>query len=252
MKLFNVAAIALAFGIGGAAHGATITLEKFTISGWESASSGGVFEDFENATDANRTFAGPPVRSSGGNEYGELDASGYFSPNVGIFQTLGGIGTGTTCTDLLDRGSAGCTQIALQYDPGINGQGNVLPETGFWSVNSADTYGISWQARRGDGGMFQRVAFALTDPADTGDKRLEISVGGSSKTWEDLEDGETWLAVITLDAPTDAATIDIRTSLRDGVTLDGAAIAPVPLPATVLMLLGALGMMFAFRRRRIA
>jgi len=250
MKLFNIAAVALAFGLGGAAQASTITLETFTTAGWQSAAQGGIFEDFENATAANRRFASDLARIDPvtNDVYGELNADGYNS-RVGNFTTLGGVGTGTTCTDLLDTDGGGCSQIALQYDPGINGQGNAFPETGEWSLNSADTRGMLWSAEREDGGMFQRLVFALTDPADTGAKSLDISVDGTSKSWTTLANGATWLAVINLDAPTNAVDVVIRTSLRDGFTLDGAALAPVPLPASVLFLLGGLGMMAAFRRR---
>jgi len=254
MKLLNFGAIALAFCLGGAAQASTITLETFTTAGWLSAAQGGVFEDFEDQTDDTFGFATTPggqaIRGSGSNLYGELDGGGYQSGVVGQFRTLGGIGTGSSCSDHLDVGSADCGQIALQYDPGFNGQGNALPESGAWSLNSADTEGMSWIARRGDGGMFQRIAFALTDPADNNKNRLDIVVNGShSRGWDNLTNGETWLAVITLDKPMEFAVIDIRTSLRDGFTLDGAALAPVPLPASVLFLLGGLGMMAAFRRR---
>jgi hypothetical protein len=238
MKLFNLAALALALGVGSAAQAATISFESFTTAAWQDATQGGVVEDFENATDLNRTFAGPPDRTLNGNTYGELDQFGYVSQNVGIFQSAGGVGLGTTCTDLLDRGSAGCNQIALQYDPGINGQGNVYPETGQWSLNSADTLGIVWRASLPGGGLFQRIVFALNDPGDNNEDKLTITVGDTSKTWTSLEDGATWLAIIDLDAPTDLALIDIQTSLRDGFTLDGAglSIAPIPLPASALLL----------------
>ena len=55
----------------------------------------------------NKAFV-DPVNSA---VYGELNAAGYNS-RVGNFTTLGGVGTGTTCTDLLDANGGGCSQIA--------------------------------------------------------------------------------------------------------------------------------------------
>lgn len=251
MKTLSTAVVALALGLGSTAHAATIAFDTFTSQAWQNAANGGVYEDFEDQSTDNFSFAGAP-RNAGGNLYGELAPGGYTSSTVGTFSTLGGMGMGTTCSNLLDTGSAGCNEIALQYGPGINGQGNALPDTGFWSLNSADTLGMSWDASLDNGGEFQKIAFALTDPGDNNADVLSISIGSDVWTWSDLDDGETWLAVITLDQAVTSATINIETSLRDGFTLDGAALAPVPLPAPILMLLAALGALFVMRRRQSA
>lgn len=261
MKLRHFAAAGLALGLATAGHTSTIgvTFEAFDPTNWSSAVGSGVFEDFENATDANRQFEGVP-RDEGGNLFGELDDNGFRSDTVGHFTTLGGIGGGSTCTDNLNLSGSNCDQIALQFDPGLNGQGNVLPDDGFWSLNSADTFGIGWTAERGDGGMFQRIVFALTDPADTGGQSLDISLSLDGTNFESLvqenslPDGAEWLVVLDLPAPTDLAYIEIRTEQGnpgfDGFTIDGTALAPIPLPASALLLLGGVGALVAMRRRR--
>ncbi|MGP1358537.1 VPLPA-CTERM sorting domain-containing protein [Roseicyclus sp.] len=259
MNFAKLAASALFLALGTAsANAVSITFEEFTAAGFSAATENAVVEDFENATNQNRSFAGIPPRNLAGNQYGELDDFGYMSPLVGNFRSIGGVGTGTTCANLLDLGPAGCNQIALQYDPGINGQLNILPENGFWSLNSADTLGIRWRAQLQGGGLFNRLAFAIDDPADAGQKILDIFVDGALVlTRTNLPDAARWLAVIDFDTPVDLALIDIRTSERDGFTLDGASIsaaniAPVPLPASGLLLLGGLGLMLVARRRTSA
>ena len=52
--------------------------------------------------------------------------------------------------------------------PASNGQGNAYPETGEWSLNSADTEGMLWTAEREDGGMFQRLVFRSDRPRGYG------------------------------------------------------------------------------------
>jgi hypothetical protein len=271
MHFTRIAATALAIGIGTAsAHASSIgfSFTPFTATDYANATAGAVIEDFENPTIADSGFAGgTPNVVPVGNSFGELAAAGYTSQRVGHFTTLGGTGGGSTCTDLLDTDGGGCSQIALQYDPGINGQSNILPTDGFWSLNSADTDGISWTAKLADGGMFRRIVFALDDPGDTGGRNLTIKLGDYELLDIDFDglkallgpggevNGARWLAVIDLPSSVTEAVINIgalqdyQKGRYDGFTLDGAALAPVPLPASVLFLLGGLGAMAMFRRR---
>lgn len=252
------AAVALcAVGITTSAGAVSLQFQAFSPAAWQSqVIPNAAIEDFEQPGDTYAFEPGGLPKSLNGNQFGELDSNGYVSQQVGSFTSFGSnvpeTFSGSTCQSN-DIDGQGCDQIALQYDPAINGQGNLLPAAGFWSLNSNDTLGISWHADLGDGRMFDRVAFALKDAADTGDKRLDIFVDGVLRgTQTQLANANELLVTIDFGKAVSSAKIDIVTSTRDGVTIDGAVIAPVPLPATLLLLLGGLGALAMVRRRQTA
>lgn len=253
----------LALTLGAASVSASsLSFTSFDAADWTSATAGGAVETFEVVDPRTRFAAGSSATS------GELDDDGYLS-GLGVFTTLGGTGTGGQCATYLAHGGA-CEQIALQDDTRIvdgvssakaHGQGNILPaspgDPGRHALSSADTEGIAWTAAREDGGLFDRIVFALRDPADSGAGKLDIILDGTSLFGGDLPgrlaNGATWLAVIDLDRAVASAEAGIATSRNDGFTFDGAALvetSPVPLPASVAFLLAGLGGLLALRRPR--
>ncbi|MFK7867874.1 MAG: VPLPA-CTERM sorting domain-containing protein [Roseobacter sp.] len=249
----------------------------------EKASNALAYETFEQTKDVNdsvvfegATASDPSGRSISGGafdgfRFGELGSAGYNS-HVGQFTTLPGVvGSGSTCR-AFDLGAPGCTGIALQFDPAVNGQGNTAPDLvvggqfdgdpefdqqGIWALNSNDTNGIAWSAGFG-GQTFNSLFFILRDAADAGKKSLEIdttiSIDGvqldGSFTDQRLRNDNRLLVMINFSEGVTAADVAIRTSQNDGFTFDGAGgLNVVPLPASILFLLGGLGFFGVMRRR---
>lgn len=249
----------------------------------QKASDALAYETFEQTKDVNDTvvFEGatandPSGRSiSGGTfdgfRFGELGSGGYNS-QVGQFTTIPGVvGSGSTCR-AFDLGASGCTGIALQFDPAVNGQGNTAPDLvvggqfdgdpefdqqGIWALNSNDTNGMVWSADFG-GKAFNALFFILRDAADAGKRSLAIdttiSINGvdldGSFTDHRLKNDNRLLVMINFSQSVTTADVAIRTSHNDGFTFDGAGgINVVPLPASVMFLLGGLGCLGMMRRR---
>ena len=96
----------------------------------------------------------------------------------------------------------------------------------------------------------------LADAADTG-ARMEIDVMGTTYSFARQANGNKKLVTIHLDEKVSAASVffrnlnrngDLRTN--DGFSLDDVALSTVPLPASALLLLGGIGGLAAFGRRR--
>lgn len=218
-------------------------------------------EDFENFGDAsvNSTVTfetGTITRSvSPGVNYGELTNIGI-NTRVGTITTFGNFtGTGSTCGSL-DLNRDNCSNIALQYSPDVNGQGNIAPLGGLWSLNAADTGGFVWSASSALISKISTVVFAIRDAADTG-ATVAVSTVKDGVTYSESRSGlgNDNLQLIEIDFGLEgvsSAEITIASSRRnDSMTLDGLMLiaalgnnenpAPVPLPATGLLLAGALG-----------
>jgi len=228
---------------------------------------------FENGSEG-RVIAATDTNGFAGFKFGELTSDGYFSAQVGSFTTvLGATGSGSTCRALSVTDST-CSDLALQYDPAVNGQGNTAPfdvpgssifsdsefdAPGYWSLNSADTNGISWDVMLG-GKEFDSAFFIIRDAADAGQQLLDvvaaIEVNGSTQKniygKSSLSNDNRLLVHIDFGETVTAANIKVTTSRNDGFTIDGAGISAVPLPAPALLLLTGLGGLAAFRRRKAA
>jgi hypothetical protein len=99
--------------------------------------------------------------------------------------------------------------------------------------------------------------FGVTDAADTrqrdwSDPFWKLIVGDASidhpRRFNDEGEPVTWYTIL-FDAPVRSASLLMRTGVGDGYGIVSATTAPVPLPAAGLMLMGAIGLLAAARRR---
>lgn len=179
------------------------------------------------------------------------EQSGPLSTGVGVFETLGGTGSGGTVT-----GTAGNTGTGLFLrDAPIFGRDNTTTG-GSNFLDSNDTFGINWVIS--GLGQFDSVLFNLTDVGDSGGD-LSIAAGGSvlDTIFKGRAGSLADTVLITFSGFVDEATITLRKSkLNDGFSIDDAvvasSVAPVPLPPAGLALLAGLGAMFVAARRRSA
>jgi hypothetical protein len=226
---------------------AVVAQEDFERFGSDPANAGVVFETGTISREA-----------SPGINFGELTSAGI-DTLVGNVSTHGSFtGTGSTCQKL-DLNNDNCTNIALQYNPDLNGQGNIVPVGGAWSLNAADTGGFEWAAFLG-GTTFNTIIFALRDAADQGATvSVSADVGGSvvTESKSGLGNDNLQLIAITFSSFVSFADITIASSkANDSMTIDGLTLAgvqpppgEVPLPASGLLLLGAFGAL-ALRRKK--
>ncbi|MCR9140457.1 MAG: hypothetical protein NXI27_31185, partial [Alphaproteobacteria bacterium] len=125
-KKFAMAAVTAAMPF--AAHAATVTVSEFEIGAYDTLTAGYVIENFE--TGYTNGQQGPITSSL-----------------VGEFLSTGGTGSGTTCAASPEGAASAdgktCNNVVV-WDKDINGQGNLVPDGGSWSLNSNDTTGILW------------------------------------------------------------------------------------------------------------
>lgn len=235
MNKFTMTAAAALVALAGAAQAATIKVTAFDIAGFNTATTSPdmIIQDFEAIG----------VQKGRGQLPGPLDT------NVGTFSAIaeGEAGSGSTCT----ASTGDCTKLFLNNTT-VNGQGNSIPTVGIWSLNANDTFGISWDVLKKEGGsLFNRVVFVMMDAADQG-ANVKITVGETIANFAGLIPGNRQLIVVDFAERIDAANIEIRSSkLNDSFSIDGASVGVVPLPAGGLLLLTGLGAL-ALRRRRQA
>ncbi|WP_296375872.1 VPLPA-CTERM sorting domain-containing protein [Yoonia sp.] len=238
MNKFIATAAAACFALGSAAHAATISVSAFDISSFDSATgyTNFVVQDFED------------VYGDGSQTVGQL--AGPLATNVGTFSAISedASGSGSTC----NASGGDCTQLFLNNTT-VNGQGNMVPDDGIWSLNANDTFGILWDVVKGEGGsLFNRVVFGMMDAADTG-AMVRVSVGDVFVEFKNLLNANQQLIVINFGELVDMAQIEIRSSrLNDSFSIDGASVGVVPLPAGGLLLLTGFGALALRRRRKAA
>lgn len=247
-----------------AAGATTISISAFDATDFQALVGTAPVEDFENIDTASVDFEAGTPRTAGttGEVYGEINT--LLNTSVGSFTTAGGVGSGSTCGGLSLNGQT-CDNIALQYDPSLNGQGNVVPEDGQWALNANDTLGIIWEATLGAGTTFDTIAFVLRDGADQGATLTVTAEGGGTASvmteLSGLGNDNRQLFVVNFTRIQRNSTIRlVNNALNDSFTLDGASLftngsgvlPPVPLPAGVWMLLTGLGGLAIVRRRRRA
>lgn len=229
---FLAATAALCLGAA-PALATSISVAEFSTSSFDALVASGTFggEDFETL----------------GASLGEGEVGSDFATAVGTFNTLGGTGSGGTVSGL--PGNTG-TELALR-DGNVYGRVNTVPTDGTWYLDSNDTQGIGWDVSTGD--MFNTVIFTLVDGSDTG-AYLRISADGETheqRVGGQLANGNASIVVVSFDTSMSNAVIelgnytssgsDMRTN--DGFSIDGLRVGatPVPLPASGLLLAGALG-----------
>lgn len=249
-----LAATAATLAFAGGAQATTITVQAFSPAAFGSlVTSNTVVEDFETPGDLDLTFeGGGSGNGTAPNNFGEIEAGTSIGSSVGTFTTVGGQGSGSTCTALSVTDNV-CDNVALQFDPDVNGQGNIVPDNGQWSVNAADTLGIKWDAKLDSGKKFTDLFFAIRDAADQGGTTFTVEVDGVTKSFQNLDNNNEQLFLVDFGGAVSSATVTMTSSrVNDSFTIDGAAISPVPLPAAGWLMVAGLGGLVAMRRRRKA
>jgi hypothetical protein len=147
----------------------------------------------------------------------------------------------------------GCSVVLKDADsPRTSGRFD--PFGGAW-IDSQDRPEIAWTVRRDQ--PFSSVRFALTDAFDQapaprfgGESYFSLSAGDATWSIASREPDGTlhWLEVL-LDAPATSVELTFRTRLNDGWGVRQANLAPVPLPATGLLLFVGAAALVGLRRR---
>lgn len=251
MNRFALAAVAAL--AASSASAATVTQQSFSQSNWQMAIAGQpvVIENFEKL--------GADLGGAAGKEYLTVDgglatAVGTFTRNGGakgsgdtvkdgVAQSFGNTGEGVALRSGFVYGRADTTQVTQ----GVQGAN--------WFFDSNDLEQVKWNVSIG-GGLFNKLVFALTDPADQG-ATFSICTGtfGCSdfQLTKQLPSSQRLIS-IDFGANVKEATIFFSSLPRnDGWGIDDIAVSAVPLPAPALMLLGGLGALgVAARRKRKA
>lgn len=221
-------AVAATMAFAYSANATTISVSTFDAGSYNSSfgAAGNLGEDFETL----------------GATLGEGEVGSSLSTSVGSFESLGGTGNGGSVI-----GSG--TELALR-DGSLFGRTNTVPQGGTWFLDSNDTWGIKWSVNTGS--LFDKLSFVINDGSDQG-AFLRIVAGGESKelrTGGRLPNGNARTVEIDFGQRVSSAEIVLgnfftsggqRFKSNDGFSIDGIAVAAVPLPASVILLGAAIG-----------
>lgn len=235
------AAVAMAaIAAAGAAQAATvdISVQTFSLAAFNAHKAG-------LGSSVTETFEQPQ-----GTAASQL-SGGFNSALVGQFTTLGGDGGGGS---VIGDG----TDLALRNAPNF-GRVNTT-DGGKWFLDSNDTFGVKWDVSTG--GLFDSVAFSLSDAADAGAKLTITADGGFLQSFVGQGNGIVDFIVISFSQKVSGATIALantagngRPKINDGFGIDDATVgvSPVPLPpAAALLVAGLAALGWKGRRRRSA
>ncbi|MEM8579838.1 MAG: VPLPA-CTERM sorting domain-containing protein [Pseudomonadota bacterium] len=223
-------------------------------------------EDFEDLT------------PQGSNTMIEREVGSSLSTSVGEFSVAlddanaSGTGTGGTVTNSTLNGVTNTgTELALR-NGSVFGRTSLWDndytlgnnDSGEWFLDSNDTFGIKWDVDVGT--EFDRIAFSIMDGSDAG-AFLKVLVGDDVLYDQRLEEGPGQLAdgniafvVIDFVGSVTGATIELTnfasgngTDLKrnDGVSIDGAYVGVVPLPASLAFMLVGVGALGLARKRKV-
>lgn len=232
--------------LGSGASAATLTWTSYDQSQLASARSDRdavdtdyqvAFEDFEGYT---------PVPDGGG----AGDVTPLTSTGVGDFTTTAGGRCGASCDTPDDQSLIRNTSSYGRYNTTLGGSN--------W-LDSNDNSAINLAAAGGS--MFDSISFFLTDVDDVGRVAFEINVAGELfDVAEDIlnsnrqGDGDLFLVTIGLDSLVSSVAVGLFIESGDGFGIDdvrlGSSVAPIPVPASLPLLAGGLGLMGWIARRR--
>lgn len=231
--------LGLAVGASQAALAVTVSLDPFgsDVAGAKAAQMSLLTTGTVKAAETFDDFT--PVPIGGG--------AGSISPlptAVGTFSSLGE-NDGGKCIGSCDQPSG----ELLVRNESTYGRFDTTTGEGNW-LDSNDTAGMKWEIS--GLGEFNLLSFLLTDVDDVGPIQFAIKVAGELFTGFDvIGNGKVGLVTILFPEMVTSATVYLKIDDGDGFGIDDVYVAAVPLPAGVLLLLGALGGLGALRRRRM-
>lgn len=266
MKSEIMSGIALAAAlciVASGASAASLTWSSYTNSGSDIAAAKAdravIDDDNEVALEDFENFTPVPFTNGSGSGDGSVGDFTPFTATVGEFTTTAGDTCGGSCNQPEDESLIRDSSKFGRYNTTLDGS-NWLDSNDNAAIN-LDISGL---------GMFDSISLFLMDVDDVGSNVFSIFVGHeefnisseySSATLpgnqSDPDNADLFLISITFDSLVDSALISFAIDDGDGFGMDdvriGSSVAPVPVPATLpLLLAGIGGLGWAARRRKQA